>query len=127
VIALAEYLEEHNIPVYSPRSNMFFEREEIRLMIGAFIFLFPQFPEVRKWSADAKLQIWDYYDYSCLKPFADELRKPENERLLKWGRSLAKQHLNLVQNADYSFSGLLYQLLQFPLFSRYLTEEAIGG
>lgn len=127
VTALAEYLEEHDIPVYSPRSNMFFDREEIRLMIGAIIFLFPQFPDVRKWSDDAKLQVWDYFDYSCFKPFADELRKPENERLLKWGRSLAKQHLNLVQNADYSFSGLFYQLLQFPLFSRYLTDEALQG
>jgi DNA helicase-2/ATP-dependent DNA helicase PcrA len=127
VVALAKYLEEHDIPVYSPRSNMFFDREEIRLIIGAFIFLFPQFPEVRKWSDDANLQIWDYYDSSCFKTFADELRKPENERLLKWGRSLAKQHLNLVQNADYAFSGLLYQLLQFPLFSRYLSDEALQG
>lgn len=127
VVALAKYLEEQDIPVYSPRSNMFFDREEIRLIIGAFIFLFPQFPEVRKWSEYAKLQIWEYYDYSCFKLFADEMRKPENNRLLQWGRSKAKQHLNLVQNADYAFSGLFYQLLQFPLFSRYLSEEAIAG
>jgi DNA helicase II / ATP-dependent DNA helicase PcrA len=42
---------------YSPLSNQFFEREEIRLMIGALIFLFPQFPEARKWRADAHLGI----------------------------------------------------------------------
>ena len=48
-VALAEALEEGGIPVYSPRSNLFFDREEIRLMIGALIFLFPQFPEARKW------------------------------------------------------------------------------
>lgn len=127
VVALAEYLEEHDIPVYSPRSNVFFDREEIRLMIGALIFLFPQFPEVRKWADDAKLQVWDYYDHSCFKLFADELRKPENERLLKWGRPIAKQHLTLAHNADYAFSGLFYQLLQFPLFSRYLSDEALHG
>jgi DNA helicase-2/ATP-dependent DNA helicase PcrA len=125
VVALAEYLEEHDIPVYSPRSNMFFDREEIRLMIGALIFLFPQFPDVRKWSDDAHLKIWDYFDYSCFKPFAEELRKPENERLLRWVRSKAKQHLNLVQNADYSFSGLFYELLQFPLFSQYLSATGV--
>src|SRR6266704_109697 len=49
VRALAAYLEQHGIPVYSPRANQFFDREEVRLMIGALIFLFPQFPEARKW------------------------------------------------------------------------------
>jgi hypothetical protein len=44
VVALARFLEDQGVPVFSPRSNMFFEREEIRLMIGALIFLFPQFP-----------------------------------------------------------------------------------
>lgn len=127
VVALAKFLEQHDIPVYSPRSNVFFDREEIRLMIGALIFLFPQFPQVRKWSDDAKLEVWDYYDHACFKLFADELRKPENERLLKWGRPLAKQHLNLTQNADYAFSGLFYQFLQFPLFSRYLSDDALYG
>jgi DNA helicase-2/ATP-dependent DNA helicase PcrA len=39
-VALAEFLEENNIPVYSPRSNMFFDREEVRLILGALIFLF---------------------------------------------------------------------------------------
>jgi DNA helicase-2/ATP-dependent DNA helicase PcrA len=33
----------------------------------------------------------------------------------------------LTQNTDYAFSGLFYQLLQFPLFSRFLTEEAVQG
>lgn len=40
-VALAGALEEGGIHVYSPRSNLFFEREEIRLIIGALIFLFP--------------------------------------------------------------------------------------
>ena len=39
VVALAEALEAGGIPVYSPRSNLFFDRTEIRLMIGALIFL----------------------------------------------------------------------------------------
>lgn len=46
VVALARFLEAQGVPVFSPRSNMFFEREEIRLMIGALIFLFPQFPNL---------------------------------------------------------------------------------
>lgn len=127
VVALARFLEGQGVPVYSPRSNMFFEREEIRLMIGALIFLFPQFPKVRQWAEGAQLDIWTYYDHLCFKPFTDELRKPENKRLLDWARPLAKRHAVLAQNTDYAFSGLFYQLLQFPLFSRFLSEEALHG
>ncbi|VVN19845.1 ATP-dependent DNA helicase Rep [Pseudomonas fluorescens] len=127
VVALARFLEAHGVPVFSPRSNMFFEREEIRLIIGALIFLFPQFPKVRAWAEGVTLPIWDYYDHQCFKPFIDELRKPENKAMLDWARPLAKRHAVLTQNTDYVFSGLFYQLLQFPLFSRFLTEEAVQG
>lgn len=127
VVALARFLEAQGVPVFSPRSNMFFEREEIRLMIGALIFLFPQFPKVRAWAEGVTLPIWDYYDHQCFKPFIDELRKPENKAMLDWARPLAKRHAVLTQNTDYTFSGLFYQLLQFPLFSRFLIEEAVQG
>lgn len=127
VVTLARFLEAQGVPVFSPRSNMFFEREEIRLMIGALIFLFPQFSKVRAWAEGVHLDIWDYYDHQCFKPFTDELRKPENKALLDWARPLAKRHAVLTQNTDYAFSGLFYQLLQFPLFSRFLTDEAVQG
>ncbi|WP_323158361.1 ATP-dependent helicase [Pseudomonas viridiflava] len=127
VVALARFLEAQGVPVFSPRSNMFFEREEIRLMIGALIFLFPQFPKVRAWAEGVTLPIWDYYDQQCFKPFIDELRKPENKAMLDWARPLAKRHAMLTQNTDYAFSGLFYQMLQFPLFSRFLTKEAVQG
>lgn len=124
--ALARALEERGIPVYSPRSNLFFEREEVRLTIGALIFLFPQYPDVRKWNDDAHLPVWDYYDHACFTPFVEELRKPENADLLNWARPMAKQHLTLTKNADYAFAGLFYQFLRFPLFSRYLEEDSEG-
>ena len=127
VVALARFLEANGVPVYSPRSNMFFEREEIRLMIGALIFLFPQFPNVRQWAEGVHLPIWDYYDHACFKTFIDELRKPENKQMLDWARPLAQRHALLTQTTDYAFSGLFYQLLQFPLFSRFLDEDTMRG
>lgn len=123
VIALAQFLEQQGISVYSPRSNQFFERQEIRLIIGALIFLFPQFPTVRKWNDEAHLEIWNYYDNDCFDLFANELRKPENSELFKWSRKIAKTHLNLAENTNYAFSGLFYELLQFPLFSHLLDEK----
>ena len=124
-VALGRYLEKHGISVYSPRSNQFFEREEVRLMIGALIFLFPQYATIRQWDQAITLRIWDYYDAHCFQPFAEELRKLENADLLKWVKTIAKRHLNFRENADYAFSGLFYQLLQFPLFSRYLDEDLL--
>ncbi len=125
VIGLAKFLEDNGISVYSPRSNQFFDREEIRLILGALIFLFPQFPTIRKWDDDVHLDIWDYYDNDCFRLFANELRKPENEDLLKWCKQSAKKHLTLIENTNYAFSGLFYQLLQFPLFSHYLDEKLL--
>lgn len=125
VVGLAQFLEANGISVYSPRSNQFFEREEIRLMIGALIFLFPQFVDVRMWNTDAHLSIWDYYDNDCFALFAEALRKPENRDLLRWAQPIARRHHRLMQNTDYAFSGLFYELLQFPLFSRYLDETLL--
>ena len=127
VVALAQYLEKQGIPIYSPRSNQFFDREEIRLMIGALICLFPQFAEVRQWNENAHLDIWHYYDKQCFSPFVTALRQPANKPLLAWAQPLLRRHLNLTQPTDYAFSGLFYQLLQFPLFAHYLDEKALRG
>ncbi len=127
VIALADFLESHGIPVYSPRSNLFFQREEIRLVIGAMLFLFRRYPEIRQWDPDITLDIWSYYDNECFRPFAEELIKSENVQLLKWCQKYAREHYNLTTNKDYGFSGLFYQLLQFPLFQRYLGDHTDNG
>jgi DNA helicase II / ATP-dependent DNA helicase PcrA len=132
VVGLSKFLEENGIPVYSPRSNQFFDREEVKLMIGAMLFLFPQygnpqFGEVRKWNKDAYLSIWDYYDQECFALFVQELRKPEQADLAKWAARMGKQHLALTGNANYAFSGLFYDLLKYPLFSRYLDEDLLVG
>ncbi|MBE2182426.1 MAG: ATP-dependent helicase [Anaerolineae bacterium] len=125
VRGLASFLEGHEIPVYSPRANQFFDREEVRLMIGALIFLFPQFPQVRKWKADAELDIWKYYDNECFSAFAQAMRRPENADFLRWARQRAQVHRVLTQNTDYGFSGLFYEMLRFPLFSHYLDEDLL--
>jgi DNA helicase-2/ATP-dependent DNA helicase PcrA len=127
VTALARFLEKNDITVYSPRSSQFFEREEIRLMIGAFIALFPQFPEVRQWDSNITLFIWHYFDYDCFKPLSEKLRLPENRDIKNWIAAKRKQHYVLTENANYGFTDLFYQLLQFPLFSVHLGEERLNG
>lgn len=122
--ALARFLEDHDIPVYAPRSDLYFEREEVRLLIGLLLFLFPVFREIREeWAAHyAALDIWELYD-DCLRLVANHLRQPENSELLKWCRYRVHeiQSMSLTNRPlDYGFSGLFYQLLQFPLLAQWM-------
>lgn len=124
VIGLANYLESKNINVFSPRSSLFFEREEIQLLLGALVFIFPTLFDDLKWNETANLSIWATYN-SWKHLFASELRKDpvKHEALLKWCQRRAKEHLTLSKNTNYAFAALLYQLLEFPMFSEYLNTD----
>jgi DNA helicase II / ATP-dependent DNA helicase PcrA len=121
VKALSNFLESKGIPVYSPRSNMFFAREEIRLILGAYMYMFPQTQKVREWEPGAWLDAWETHD-KWLHAFTMVVNLPENEELKDWIDKKAKIHANLKANLNYGFSGLFYQLLQFPLFRKYLDD-----
>lgn len=122
VIEFARNLEREGIPVYAPRSKMFFEREEIRRVIGALLFIFPQYGAIRQVREDQQLAVWAYYD-SCLRDFISHIKSGTDDQIAPWLVSVAKKHVGLSENTNYAFSGLFYQLLQFPTFSRYLAED----
>ncbi|MES2514705.1 MAG: ATP-dependent DNA helicase [Bacteroidota bacterium] len=124
VIGLASYLEARGINVFSPRSALFFQREEVQLLMGAFIFIFPTLFEDLKWNESAKMDIWDTYLFWKTK-FADEIRKdPERHKgLLQWCQKRSKEHLTLTSNTTYGFAALLYQLLEYPMFADNLNSE----
>jgi DNA helicase-2/ATP-dependent DNA helicase PcrA len=123
--ALAQHLESNGIPVYSPRSNLFFDRPEVRLLFGALLFMFPQYKDLRQWEDGVQFDIWTYYDEMCLRPFAQLLRKPENVTLLQFCQERAQEHRALSDTTDYTFLGLIYRILKFPIFAQLL--EANGG
>jgi DNA helicase II / ATP-dependent DNA helicase PcrA len=128
VLGLADYLEGKGIQVFSPRSALFFEREEIQLMLGVLVFIFPDLFDVLKWSDTAHLRIWDYYE-SCKKQFADKIRDniDKHKYLLKWSQHKAKSHLTLQKSTNYGFSALIYQLLEYEMFSEYLQADLSGN
>jgi DNA helicase II / ATP-dependent DNA helicase PcrA len=121
VKALSNFLESKGIPVYSPRSNMFFAREEIRLVLGAYMYMFPQTQKVREWEPGAWLDAWETHD-KWLQEFTIVVNLPENAALKDWIDKKARIHASLQDNLNYGFSGLFYQLLQFPLFNKYLDD-----
>ena len=127
-IGLADFLEEHGVPVFSPRSALFSKREEIRLLIGAFAFMFPPLIDrYLRWQAGAELKEWDYYR-ECLALFTDALRAEPalHEGLRKWCAQKAKAHSTLTENTNYTFASLFYGLLAFPMFSRYVDVDLSG-
>jgi len=128
VIGLADYLESRGIDVFSPRSALFFGRDEIHLLIGALTFIFPMLFDVLKWSDDAHLQVWDYYE-SCKNKFADALRSDPKKHgpLLKWCQKRSKEHLTLDGKTTYGFAALIYQLLEYPMFAEYLDNDLKGN
>lgn len=127
VKALAQSLEEKGIPVYSPRANLFFEREEVCYLIGALHMVFPMvmIERKKKIAEGRNLPIWSYYENHCISPFIQKLRKTEQIDLLQWCKQKAKKHITLTKNSDSSFLSLFYELLQFPLFSSFL--EQVNG
>ncbi len=123
VVGLIKFLEENGIPVYAPRSDYFFKRTEIKMFLGALLAMFPQYKNLRQWSDEVALDIWDYYDDECLAPFVRIMQQPDNKNLLAFCRQRAQQFRNLTSTTDYNFTGLVYQLLQFPFLAQFVEQE----
>lgn len=124
VTALADYLEARDIKVFSPRSALFFKRQEIRLMLGALIFIFPNFFEDLKWSETAELEVWnEYQQFKAEFAVAIKSDLATHNELLKWCQKRAKEHLTLTGKTTYAFAALLYQLLEFPMFADFLRVD----
>lgn len=128
VIELAHYLEERDIPVFSPRSKLFFSREEIQLLIGAIVFVFPNLFEMLRWSDSAELVVWQYYQ-RCKEQFANAVREDiqRHGALLKWAQLRSQEHLTLTGKTTYAFAALVYQLLEYPMFSYFLQADLKGN
>jgi DNA helicase-2/ATP-dependent DNA helicase PcrA len=127
VRSLSEHLETHGIPVYSPRSNMYFERVEIRLIIGAYLSIFPSYKNIRQGNSGYVNPIWSYYDDECEKLFNAELLKEENKKLAKFVETLKNNHSQLSTNTDYAFIRLFYRLISHTLFANFISEDAMRG
>lgn len=126
VIELANYLEENGINVYSPRSNMFFKREEIKYLLGALLLVFPQYL-IKLRNRDFRLKnegLFLYYE-DCIKTV--EKYVLENEQLKIFIRNTGMSHMNLFSNTDYAFTGLLYKLFEFDPFREYLEIDLNNG
>lgn len=131
VKALAKYLEDNGINVYSPRSEMFFERQEIQLAIGLLLLVFPNYVKSLHDTQSSAVQFLKpkeraYYDGCALiaKAFLDSL---EGREMRKWLVKRGSEHFDLTGQTDYAISGLFYQMLAFEPFASMLATPMDTG
>lgn len=116
VLNLMEEMERRGIPVYSPRSNMFFKREEIKFFIGLFLMSFHQ---VKELVFDKNYGIADYYR-ECFK-FA--VKKIEDDRkIIDYIKKLREKSSDLKEEMP-NFLGLFYSFLGFKSVNSYLNWD----
>lgn len=93
------------------------------------ILCFPEYVrklQQRDFSYDFE-NLYKYYDTQCIAA-ARKLILQYRDTLGKWIAEKMHKHANLRRdNADYAFTGLLYQLLQFEPFSTYLGIDMKSG
>ena len=128
VTKLARFLENNGVNVYSPRSNMFFQRDEIKLMIGCLMLMFPQYVKGLEEQSYQFLQP-GYYQYyrRCIEAANAHLKKPEAADFRNWIRRRGKLHNGLREATDYAYSGLIYQMFEFEPFASILNTEMNAG
>ena len=128
VTKLAQYLEKQGINVYSPRSDMFFDRDEIRYAIGCLMLMFPDYV-IGLENGDYQFLQPEHIAYfrKCILAANELLAKAEYIELLKWIRRRGKIHSSLKDNTDYAYSGLMYQMFEFEPFKGILDVEIKTG
>lgn len=131
VTALANFLENNGINVYSPRSDMFFKRSEVQLALGCLMLMFPKYVSGLEKGEYQFLQPEHYFYFrDCIVAANQAVKQPENKELLKFIRAHGKEHIALSTHGgttDYAYSGLLYQLFMFEPFRTILdTDLSVG-
>lgn len=128
VTALARFLEENHINVYSPRSDMFFQRNEICLALGCLMLMFPRYVQGLENGNYTFLQPEHLTYYrNCIIIANEYLTQPEHSDLLKWIRRKGNDHVGLTGTTDYAYCGLMYQLFEFQPFAGILDTEMDVG
>ena len=109
---LAEYLEEKEIDIYSPRSGKFFERDEIRFVIGLFLCIFHQ---------EKNYQKYDYYN-ECYEFAKKEIREDLEIRDYIVEK---RENIQKILDGDETIElgnilTIFYELFNFESFRKYI-------
>lgn len=126
VKALSQFLEENNIGVYSPRSNMFFQRGEVKFAIGCMIMIFPDYLKdldsgAFKFNGAEPPHI--LYYKSCVESVRKYIDRPEYSALKKHILTKRNHHSKLTGYTGYTYSDMIYELFAYEPFKHALDTE----
>lgn len=122
-IEIGEYLEANGIPIYSPRSDMFFERQEVKQMLGSLIFCFLPYVKALKennFSHGISNNLRAYY-IECVKE-ATRLRE-ENAEYSAYINRISQDIFALKGESETTLLDLFYHIIAFEPFRTYLQAE----
>ena len=126
VKALADYLEQNGVPIYSPRSDMFFERDEIKLLIGVLLVVFPDYLQSVQTDKYAPKNMVKYYKEQCLAAFYEYTKAHPDSPIIRWCAQKGMRHSDPNESFDYAFTGLVYEVLQFEPFLTIMQSDISG-
>lgn len=130
-VALAKFLEQNGIDVYSPRSNMFFQRKEIRQILGCLMRMFPDYLEgLERRSFLYESVVPKEYYRDCIQESEELTKQRGNRELADFIRNHAEAHRILGEQGgaeDYGYTGLLYRLFGFEPFRSILDTNLTAG
>ncbi len=126
-VKLGAFFEQNGIPVYSPRSEMFFDRREVKQMLGCLMWCFRNYVlDLKNNTVIHKISygLKNYY-ISCLYE-ARSLIYADSElyRFIKETENIIN---NLNGETDFGLLDIFYRLLSFKPFRLYLQANLKGN
>ena len=118
---LIKYLESKGIDTYAPRYGLFFERKEVKGMLGCLIKCIPDGQNILKKAVYKNMQ--NYYD-TCIAAANDMTQGQDNPL----GNLIA--HIrNEIANGrvSFTFSDLIYQMIEYEPFRGYIKPDSNTG
>ena len=121
--SIGEYFEANGVPVYSPRSDMFFERTEVRQILGCLMMCFQNYLvslKVDEFRRPVSPKLREYY-ITCLKaalPLAHA-----DAALMAHIEKTKRKILELRQESDITLLDIFYRLIAFEPFRTHLNAD----
>lgn len=122
-LCIGEYLEANGISVYSPRSDLFFERPEVIQIIGCLVMCFHSYMgDLKNNTFIHKIsgELRSYY-IKCLKTALPIIRS--NPDLKCYIDNIGREITGLKTESDFCLLDIFYRLMAFDPFKSYLQTD----
>lgn len=126
-IELGDYFEKNGIPIYSPRSDLFFERAEVKTLLGCIMLCFQSYlMDLKKneFIHSISDELRQYY-ISCVKE-ANRYFK-EDHFLHEYINTTSKEISGADDNYDQGLLDIYYRLLAYQPFTEALEANLQDG